>query len=242
MFSFLQKKSPNIQSEIYTDLHSHLLPGIDDGVDKISQSIEIIKRFQDLGYKKLVTTPHIMQGFYNNTPEIINNKLEQLQEELKNQNLQVEIEAAAEYYLDEYFLSLINDKSEILTFGNNYVLFETGFMNEPINLKEIIFKLKSNGYNPVMAHPERYGYLTQNLELIEDLIDRGVFMQLNINSLSGYYSKDIRKMAEKLIDKKYVHFLGSDCHHIQHLKVLEISKGKKYYRKALELNLLNNAL
>lgn len=242
MFSFFQKKNSKGKSEIFTDLHSHLLPGIDDGVSTFTQSIEVIRKFQDIGYKKLITTPHILHDFFANTPEIIRNKLAQLRNELVKQNCQMEIEAAAEYYLDEYFSSLIDDKSEILTFGNNYVLFETGFMNEPVNLNEIIFKLKSNGYNPIMAHPERYGYLAQKFELVEDLIDRGVLMQLNINSLSGYYSREIRKMAEKLIDNKSIHFLGSDCHHMQHLMVSESSRNKTYYRKALELDLLNNTL
>ncbi|MDH5474182.1 MAG: capsular biosynthesis protein [Cyclobacteriaceae bacterium] len=242
MFSFFHNKKASIKSEIVTDLHSHLLPGIDDGVATLMQSVEIIRKFQDLGYTKLITTPHILHDFFDNTPQIIRDKLMVVKDQLKLEGCDIEIEAASEYYLDEHFSSLIDDKSEILTFGDNYVLFETGFMNEPVNLKEVIFKLKSNGLNPIMAHPERYGYLSQNFELVEDLVDRGVYMQLNITSLSGYYSKEIKKMAEKLIDNKFIHFLGSDCHHMHHMEALEKSRNKKYYRKALELNLLNNTL
>ena len=243
MFSFFKNKdSRGDRPIITTDIHSHLLAGIDDGVKTIAESIEIIKKFQELGYNKLITTPHIFPDFFNNTPEIIGAKLSELKDALAEQNIDVQIEAAAEYYLDESFIEQIENGNELLTFGNNYLLFETGFMNEPINLKEIIFKLKSNGYNPVMAHPERYGYLANNFELVEDLINRGVYMQLNINSISGYYSPEIKKMAEKLIDSKQVHFIGSDCHTYRHVEVLLDTRSKKYYNKALSLDLLNNSL
>ena len=180
--------------------------------------------------------------FYNNTPEIIAEKLSFLRSEIEKEGIDIEVEAAAEYYMDEHFLSLIENESELLTFGDKYLLFETGFMNEPINLKEILFALKSKGYNPVMAHPERYGYIAQKFGMVEDLINRGVLMQLNINSLSGYYSKEIKKTAEKLIDNGFVHFLGSDCHNLKHLEVLEATIDKKYFDKALHLNLLNHSL
>ena len=242
MLSFLRRKKSDYHHSLQVDIHSHLLPGIDDGVETIDQSIEIISRFVSLGYSRLVTTPHIMQGFYNNTPTIIKEKLKIVSNALEAENINCKLYAAAEYYLDEYFVSLIDIDDELLTFGDNYVLFETGFMSEPMNLKEVIFKLKSKGYNPILAHPERYGYLNNNLSLVEDLVNRGVLMQVNVNSLSGHYSKEIKKMAEKLIDKKLVHFLGSDCHHINHINLLEDTRTRRYYFKALELDLLNNSI
>lgn len=241
MFSFFKKKTKN-NLNLDKDIHSHLLPGIDDGVQSISEALKTIKKFKELGYTKLVTTPHILHDFYNNTPEIIAEKLSILKSAIDEEGIDMEVEAAAEYYMDEHFLSLIENENELLTFGDKYLLFETGFMNEPINLNEIIFKLKSKGYNPVMAHPERYGYITQKFNMVEDLINRGVLMQLNINSLSGYYSKEIKKTAEKLIDNEFVHFLGSDCHNMKQLEVLETTIDKKYYNKALELSLLNHSL
>ena len=224
------------------DVHSHLLPGIDDGVATLQESLDILARFEQMGYQKVITTPHILTDFYKNTSESIKEALKTLKYELEKTDITIEIEAAAEYYLDEHFMKLVDDRQELLTFGKNYVLFETGFMNEPLNLNDLVFKLKSNGYNPVLAHPERYSFFGRNFEMVEDLIDRGVLMQLNINSLSGYYSKDVQKMAEKLIDNNFIHFLGSDCHNMKHLEVMELSRNKRYFRKALELNLLNATL
>jgi tyrosine-protein phosphatase YwqE len=122
------------------------------------------------------------------------------------------------------------------------LLFETNFLTEPFNLKEFIFMATSKGYKPVLAHPERYLYLQNNLDRLEDLLDRGVLFQMNMSSISGYYSKNVQVTATKLIDRGWIHFLGSDCHHLQHVKILEAVQRMKYYQKALSLPLLNNSL
>src|SRR5690606_8579722 len=129
------------------------------------------------------------------------------------------IEAAAEYYLDEVLMKRLQEDDPLLTFGNQYLLFETNFMTEPLTLKEFIFLATTKGYRPVLAHPERYMYLQSKFEKAEDLIDRGVMFQLNLASLSGYYSKPAQTTAQKLIDKGFVHFIGSDCHNLQHAQI-----------------------
>ncbi|WP_255763370.1 CpsB/CapC family capsule biosynthesis tyrosine phosphatase [Fulvivirga maritima] len=115
-------------------------------------------------------------------------------------------------------------------------------MNEPFYLQEFIFEAKSKGLNPIMAHPERYAYIHSDFSKIEDLINRGVLMQVNINSFSGYYSKQVKKTAEKIVDKELVHFIGSDCHNLKHFEVMKKSVTEKYYKKALDLPLLNERL
>ncbi|WP_222933153.1 tyrosine-protein phosphatase, partial [Fulvivirga aurantia] len=226
-----------------TDLHSHLLPNLDDGVDSYDESLFIIESLAEMGYKKLITTPHIMQDFYNNSVESINAKMTELRSILKEEGIDMQVEAAAEYYLDDHLMQIIDDESqELLLFGNNYMLFETSFMNQPFYLNEFIFKAKSRGINPILAHPERYAYIQSNPDLIDDLITRGVYLQLNINSITGYYSRQVRKMAERMIDNKKIHFLGSDCHNKNHLQVMQRSVNEKYYTKALRLPLLNNSL
>jgi tyrosine-protein phosphatase YwqE len=115
-------------------------------------------------------------------------------------------------------------------------------MTEPLHLKEFIFAASTKGYRPVLAHPERYLYLQDNMEKAEDLINRGILFQLNISSISGYYSKGAKRMAEKLIDKGWVHLIGSDCHNLQHIQLLENTIGLKYFQKAISLPLLNNSL
>ena len=137
---------------------------------------------------------------------------------------------------------MIETDQPMLTFGQKYLLFETNFITEPFNLKEFIFLATTRGYKLVLAHPERYLYIQNNFLKVQDLLDRGVLLQLNINSITGYYSKPVQKMAFKLIEKGWIHWLGSDCHHLQHAKLMTEAKRSRYFRKVLNLPLLNNSL
>jgi protein-tyrosine phosphatase len=242
VLSWFRKKESKEQTAIRTDIHSHLLPGLDDGVQSFEDAEEIILRFVRAGYQKLITTPHIMSDAYRNTPEGIRSKLAELNDYLKSKNISIQVEVAAEYYLDEAFNKSIELNQEILTFGNKYLLFETNFMTEPLHLKEFIFMATTKGYQLVLAHPERYLYLQNDISKAEDLINRGVYFQINTSSLTGYYSREAQRTAFKLIDKGWVHFLGSDCHSLQHIRLLEEAKRSRYYQKALTLPLLNNNL
>jgi protein-tyrosine phosphatase len=235
------KTSPSVLP-LQVDIHSHLLPNLDDGVQSFEQAEEIILYFQKLGYNKLITSPHVMSDTYRNTTEQIISKLDELNTFLKLKNISMTIEAAAEYYLDEYLMEQLNSDRPLLTFGKKYLLFETNFLTEPFNLKEFIFLATTKGYRPVLAHPERYLYLQNNSEKIQDLLDRGVLFQMNISSITGYYSKQVQAAALKLIDRGCISFLGSDCHHIQHVKLIEQARAMKYFNKALSLPLLNNTL
>lgn len=242
MLHWFSKRKKKPASPLTTDIHSHLLPGLDDGVKSLEESEEIIRHFQKLGYRKIITTPHVMQDHFRNTASDIQYKLRELKKHLQSRNISVDIEAAAEYYLDESLLRCIETNEELLTFGNRYLLFETNFLSEPLNLKEFIFMASTKGYKPVLAHPERYLYLHNNLDKAQDLLDRGVLFQVNINSLTGYYSKPVQHLAQKLIDKGWVHLLGSDCHHLQHVQLLQEIQRSRYFQKALTLPLLNNSL
>jgi protein-tyrosine phosphatase len=183
-----------------------------------------------------------MSDFFRNTDEDITQRLNEVNLMLSQKHIDITLEAAAEYYLDEALIKRIESDSPLLTFGKKYLLFETNFMTEPLNLKEFIFLATTKGYKPVLAHPERYAYLQSNFEKAEDLIGRGVLFQVNISSLSGYYSKGAQITAQKLIDKQYIHLLGSDCHNLQHVKMLEETRKNKYFQKAISLPLLNNTL
>ena len=153
------------------------------------------------------------------------------------------MEAAAEYYLDESLLKSVDNNESLLTFGApRYLLFETNFLTEPYQLKDFIFKITTQRYQPVLAHPERYEYLNKNYDKLEDLRNRGVLFQLNILSLIGFYSAPIQKMAESLIDKGWVDFIGSDCHNDQYADLMEKAQKTKYFKKALDLPLLNHSL
>lgn len=241
MFNWFRKQSSPAQP-LRVDIHSHLLPAVDDGSQSLDESEDLIRNFQRLGYRKLITTPHIMSDAYRNTPDGIAGKLRELREHLVSMQIDMVIEAAAEYYLDETLMQAINTRTPLLTFGNKYLLFETNFLSEPLHLKEFIFRATTQGYRLILAHPERYLYLQENILKAEDLLNRGVLFQLNISSVTGYYSKPVQQMAFRLIDRGWVHWLGSDCHHAQHLLLLEDALSSKYLKKALNLPLLNNTL
>lgn len=183
-----------------------------------------------------------MSDFFRNSNETILNKLDELREWLLTQQIDIELNAAAEYYLDEELVKKIENNKPLLTFGNKYLLFETNFMTEPMNLKEFIFLATTKGYKLVLAHPERYLYLQSDFSKAEDLLNRGILFQLNISSISGHYSKAAQTIAQKLIDKGWVHLLGSDCHNLQHIQLLEETQSAKYFQKAISLPLLNNTL
>ncbi len=240
MFNWFKKISA--AQSIGIDIHSHLLPQLDDGVKSLEEAEDIIRVFHRLGYRKLITTPHIMSDVYRNTPAIIQEKLITLRQHLKEKNIPVDIEAAAEYYLDEALLRMIEGKEQLLTFGKNYLLFETNFLSEPFFLKEFIFQAIAKGYKLVLAHPERYLYLHENFAKAEDLLNRGVSFQMNISSITGHYSKQVQQTAFKLIDRGWVHWLGSDCHQMQHVKCIDDARSTKYFRKVLNLPLLNNTV
>jgi protein-tyrosine phosphatase len=242
VFNWLKKEPAKTVSPLAVDLHSHLLPGLDDGVQTYEESEDIILYFQKIGYRKLITTPHVMSDTFRNSSDRILTRLAKLKTYLKNQNVDVEIEAGAEYYLDDYVYRLVDENKPMLTFGKNYLLFETNFLNEPFNMKDFIFLATTKGYKPILAHPERYAYIQNNMEKASDLLDRGVLFQINISSITGYYSKIVQSTAQKLIDKGWVHFLGSDCHHYQHVKLVEEAQHMKYFQRALALPLLNNSL
>lgn len=239
---FSRKQKSNTPYPLEVDVHSHLLPGIDDGVETFEESLDVLRLFQSLGYKKIITTPHIMTEYYPNNRTIINNKLLELREVMQKAGIEMTVEAAAEYYLDESFLALLDTPEELLIFGKNYLLFETSFINEPVFLKEAVFKINSLGLQPVMAHPERYMYVQTNFKLLDQLAERNLLFQCNINALAGYYSGAAKKIVKQMVKKNLVSFFGSDCHNMKHAQITKQAIAHRYIHRALARDLKNNFL
>ncbi len=243
IFRKKEKKLPPFDlSGFKTDIHSHLIPGIDDGAKTIDESIAILAKFESLGYKKVITTPHIMSDYFKNTPETILSGLKKLKETAQSLNLKIEIEAAAEYYFDEGLINQLKNKEKLLTFGDNYLLFEFPFHEAPLNIDGLLFEMLTQKYQPVLAHAERYVFLHNDIEKINHWRKQGVHIQINLNSISGHYGPAIKKVAEKLIDNKWVDFVGTDCHRIEHLMILEKNISNPYLHKLGALNLKNREL
>ncbi len=242
--NWLKKKkltSPVDVSPLVTDMHSHLIPGIDDGVPDLDTAIALIKELAGLGYRKIVTTPHIMVDLYKNTPEIIRKGEKQVKEAIEAEKIEMEFEASAEYQLDEGFVSHFRN-GELMTFGGKYLLLELSYFNAPPNLYEMLFDLQVAGYKVILAHPERYAYWHRDFSKLEDLKNRNVYFQLNMISLSGYYSLPIKKISERLIDGGMVDFIGSDLHSHQYLNLIEKALYEPYLEKLIGSGTLKNHL
>lgn len=227
------------------DVHSHLLPSLDEGSKSLEESLELILGLKNMGFQKLILTPHIMAGFYPNSPKKIHERLSILREYLEERNVDIEIEAAAEYYLDAFFMSELISKNDLMTFdsddGKKYILFETQHLHEPKQLFEVIKRTARRGYTPVLAHPERYNYLQRNRLLVHQLYESGLLFQVNINSFSGYYGNASRELADYLSVAQMVSFLGTDCHKQEQIEMLQKTMASPMYKIVLRSgDILNN--
>ncbi|HWB94661.1 MAG TPA: CpsB/CapC family capsule biosynthesis tyrosine phosphatase [Puia sp.] len=223
------------------DMHSHLIPGIDDGSPDLETSIELIRGLAGLGYKKLITTPHINQDFFPNTPENIGAGRTAVMAELRRQQLAVEFHAAAEYLLDDGFAGRLSAGEPLLTLTDKMVLIELSFAVPAMNIKDSIFELQLQGYQPVLAHPERYLYFAAAKGWYDQLRDAGCLFQLNLLSFTGHYGREARDLAHYLVKKKYVEFLGTDLHHQGHLEIIRSSEAIfRAVQQLLDAGLIRN--
>jgi len=243
MFSFFRKKENKKKiPKLKVDLHSHLIPGIDDGSQSMEESLSLLREMESLGYQKIITTPHIMSDAYKNTPEIVKNGLSELRKIALKEDVKIEIDAAAEYYLDDGFIGLI-EQGDMLTVNEKYLLFETSYISKPLGTEEMIFAITSAGYTPVMAHPERYRYIKDPMKEYGRFKELGVLLQVNLNSFGGHYGKSAKILADLLSRQGMIDFLGSDVHHQKHINSLEAVFLSDAYRKIFESNeILNDTL
>lgn len=240
MFSFLKSK-PSLVSLIpnnYVDIHSHLLPGIDDGAKNLKDSRFLMESVIGFGFKKCITSPHTMANVYNNTIESINKAKHEVVNELPELAQKLDLHAASEYFIDENFIE--NFKSNpLLTLKDNYVLVEMSFLNQPIQLHEYLFELQLAGYQPVLAHPERYTFYHLQFKDFEKLKKMGLKFQLNLLSSVGYYGQEVANVSDKLLKAGFIDYVGSDIHHKQHIDSFArkvVLKETKAFETAIENN------
>ena len=230
-------------SKMVVDIHSHIIPGIDDGAKTIDDSIFLLRQLELLGFKKIITSPHVMADGYTNTPEIILSGRDKVREAIKANSINLEFDATGEYNIDEAMYARI-EKNELLPFGKHYIMVEMPFLAKPPIMADIIYKLQIAGYNVILAHPERYSYFHEkDFSSYESLKDRNVLFQINIASLNGTYGKAAKYTAEKMIDEHMVDFTGTDLHGVKHLEFLNEALGHRYLDKILNYDkLLNKTL
>ncbi|HVF80952.1 MAG TPA: CpsB/CapC family capsule biosynthesis tyrosine phosphatase [Flavisolibacter sp.] len=242
MLFFGKKKIPPVidLSWLGADMHSHLIPGIDDGVPDIATSLQMIRGLQGLGYKKLITTPHVLWDVYPNTTEQITEGLTLLKNAVANEGLEIEITAAAEYFIDEHFEDSLKNKIPLLPLSGNKVLVEFSMITAPMDLQQLLFEMQIQGYQPVIAHPERYIYLAARKSFFDDLKNAGCLFQLNLLSLTGYYGRSVLELAEYLCKKEYYSLAGTDLHSGRHLTALQKLSSSSVLSRLKESGLLKN--
>lgn len=248
MFNFLFKSGkvdPDL-SFIGVDMHSHLLPGLDDGLQELKQSVDFIRDLQQLGYQKLICTPHILSDLYPNSRDTILPKLEVVRTALQQENISIEIDAAAEYMMDHEFaqvLSNTTNKNQLLTLQQEYILVEMSYLAPSPNVEQMLFDIRMLGLKPILAHPERYSYYHRDFEQYDRFKELGCSLQVNLLSLSGGYGPEVKRTAEKLFKKEMVDFLGTDMHHSRHLSMLKgLASKKEFYSLVSTADLKNKSL
>jgi len=222
----------------FIDIHSHLLPGIDDGAQTIEDSIFLMQELQKIGFKQFIITPHVMKTVWDNTSKIINTKLELASIDLKNKYINLSVRAAAEYFIDANLVTLFHNEP-LLVLKENYVLVEISYINAPLQLFDILFELQVAGYKPVLAHPERYSFYHNNFNEYKKLKNSGCLFQLNLLSTIGYYGVEVAKVSEKLLNMGLIDFVGSDVHHNNHLNGFSkkiLLKDKQPLKEAINNN------
>ena len=222
MFTLFKSKPvlKDLIPDNHIDIHSHLLPGIDDGAKTFEDTLRLTRALQNFGIQQIITTPHIIQNVWENTHEgIISNK-NSTESELKKKDIHLPFQAAAEYLMDDQFVKLFQSH-DVLTLKDNYVLVEMSYINAPIQLYSILFDLQVAGYIPVLAHPERYLFYHNNFSEYQKLKKAGCLFQLNLLAVVGYYGEGITKIAEQLLQKGMYDFVGSDVHHDNHIAAFD---------------------
>lgn len=244
MFDFFFKRVKPQHLFFETDVHCHLAPGIDDGQQTASGGADLMERESQWGISRIILTPHITQDTFENTPEIITDAVNQLKDEVNSRGIHVALEYSAEHRLDAFFRSEL-ENGNIKPFPGNYLLVENPFVQEAWDLDNQLFDLNIKGYKPVLAHPERYAYYFSHPERYEQLHSAGTLFQINLLSLAGYYGRSVKKIAEMLISKQLVDFVGSDMHNLIHAEAIErylLSHDYRKHAQALKTHILNDKL
>ncbi len=244
MFDFLFRKKQPIEAKLpfTTDLHAHIVPGVDDGADEVTDSVEIVRALHKLGINRIIATPHRADETFENSVETIQPAFDQLVAALKSEEIDVHLDYSFEYRMDEGFAQLLKE-NKLRPLPKNFILVENSFIQALWNMDELLFELKLKGFSPILAHPERYAYYHNKKDIYDKLHQSGCLFQVNILSLAGHYGKAVQETAHWLLKKGYIDFLGTDIHHINHAAAIERYLQSKDYQKIKDqLTLRNDTL
>ncbi len=242
LFNIFSKKEP-IQLPFATDIHCHILPGVDDGSPDVETSVSLVERMHAWGIRRIIASPHVTEATFENTPDILDPALDELQTELARRGNDIPVSRSSENRIDDFFREMLG-KGMIVPLPNDYLLVECSFIQEPWQIDQFLYDLKIKGFRPIMVHPERYFYYHgRDNHRYEQLHDAGTLFQINVLSLAGAYSKIEKKVAEELIERGYVDFLGTDLHNHRHADIIDrylTTSDARRHARALQGRILND--
>lgn len=230
MFNIFSSK-PKHPAELCftTDIHCHIIPGVDDGSPDAERSAELIAAMQEFGIRRIIASPHVTAATFENDSSTLDPALDELHAELKRRGNDIEVSHAAEYRIDELFYSRL-EKNDLMLLPNKHILIENSFIQEAWGIDSLIFDLQMKGLIPILAHPERYPFYQLQRDRIGQLRSMGLRMQINLLSLAGAYTKIERDTALYMIRNGLVDFIGTDIHNRRHIACIsEYLSTKKAY-------------
>ncbi|MCQ2289852.1 MAG: hypothetical protein MJZ63_01070 [Muribaculaceae bacterium] len=233
MFNFFRKKKEDVKLFYHTDVHCHILPGVDHGAKNIQNGIELLKADMDMGIDRVILTSHVTSETFENTPETLQAAFDTFKAAVDEAGLDIEMHLSAEYRIDDYWQKEYA-AGHIIPMPGNYILLENSFVQELIGSDQMMFDLMCKGYKPILAHPERYPYWAHNRERYEKMHNTNLKFQINILSFTGYFGSSARDTANWLVKNGMVDMLGSDMHHLEHAEIIKDYLRSKEWRKISE--------
>lgn len=227
------------------DIHSHILNNVDDGSDSLENTLNILRKAEEAGFSDIILTPHYIENYYENTKDLISEKINELKQSLYREEIIVNLHQGNEIMLTDNTPKILQECDISSLANSRYILFELPFSNRMLNFENIIFELKEIGAIPVLAHPERYIYIQENPDELLKMMNLGILVQSNYGSFMGLYGKKAKVTAEILLKNKLIHFLSSDTHkqgtiyeNIDKIikNLIHISGDNKYIRKITTIN------
>lgn len=232
MLPFFKSKTEADDQHLFfaTDIHCHLIPGIDDGAPSVEKGMDLARALNRWGITKVIATPHVTEDTYENTPETIAGPLRELRSAIETEGLDLDVSHSAEFRIDDFSLQQI-ESGNIVPFPGNYLLVENSFVQEPWDMDRTLFNLKIKGFKLILAHPERYSYYQENHKRYTALHTNGMYFQINVLSLAGHYGKEAKRTAEWLAENGLVDFIGTDIHRQAHIDCIDRYIGSRDFRR-----------
>lgn len=233
-FFFGKKKAELPELFFHTDIHCHIMPGVDHGSPDVETSLELIESEQSWGINRIVLTSHVTESTFENNPETLAAGFERLTNAVSAAKKDIKFAYSAEYRLDSLFTEQYKE-GKLIKMPGDFLLVENSFIQEPWGLDNLLFDLKINGFKTIMAHPERFCYYYDDKKRYDNLHAAGNYFQVNLLSLSGYHGSDAKKIAEWLVIKGYADFLGTDIHHRAHVEAIDKYLRSKEFKKLMPM-------